>query len=82
MIRLAIVEDYPAIAEGLTTLLQASSFVTVVGTARDTRSAKALIERESPDVVLTDVRLSDDGDGFDLVRRHGSGPAFIILSSY
>jgi DNA-binding NarL/FixJ family response regulator len=82
MIRLAIVEDHPAIAQGLTALMEGSSFVTVVGTARDLRTASSLIERETPDVVLCHIRLSDGGDGFDLVRRHGSGPAFIILSSY
>jgi DNA-binding NarL/FixJ family response regulator len=82
MIRLAIVEDHPAIAQGLTALMEGSSFVTVVGTARDLRSASSLIEGETPDVVLCDIRLSDGGDGFDLVRRHSSGPTFIILSSY
>jgi DNA-binding NarL/FixJ family response regulator len=81
-IRLAIVEDHPAIAEGLAGLIRGSSVVTVVGTARDVRSASALIERESPDVVLCDIRLADSGDGFELVERHRSGPAFIILSAY
>ena len=56
--------------------------MTVVGTARDVPSASDLIERESPDVVLCDIRLSEAGDGFELVRRHRSGPAFIILSAY
>jgi DNA-binding NarL/FixJ family response regulator len=82
MIRLAIVEDHPAIADGLAALIQKSSRVTVVGTARDVATATALIQREAPDVVLCDVRLSDAGDGFEVVRRHTPGPAFIILSSY
>src|ERR1700730_11999494 len=82
MIRVAIVEDHPAIADGLAALLKGSTDVVVVGTARDVRSAATLIERESPDVVLCDIRLSAAGDGFDLVRRHRSGPAFIILSAY
>ncbi len=82
MIRVAIVEDHPAIADGLAALIQGSASVEVVGTARDVGSATALIERESPDVVLCDIRLSDAGDGFDLVRSHTSGPAFIILSAY
>jgi DNA-binding NarL/FixJ family response regulator len=82
MIRVAIVEDHPAIADGLAALIAGSTGVTVVGTARDVRSANALIEREAPDIVLCDIRLADDGDGFDLVRRHRSGPAFIILSAY
>jgi two-component system NarL family response regulator len=82
MIRIAIVEDHPAIADGLAALIQGSPGVTVVGTAQDVRSAGALIERESPDVVLCDIRLSDDGDGFELVGHYRSGPAFIILSAY
>ena len=82
MIRVAIVEDHPAIADGLAQLIQGSASVKVVGTAGDVRSANALIEHESPDVVLCDIRLSEGGDGFDLVRHHRSGPAFIILSAY
>ena len=81
-IRVAIVEDHPAIADGLAALIQMSAGVTVVGTARDLRSASELIEKATPDVVLCDIRLADAGDGFDLVRRHGHGPAFIILSAY
>jgi DNA-binding NarL/FixJ family response regulator len=82
VIRVAIVEDHPAIADGLAALLQVSAKVAVVGTARDVPTASALIEQESPDVVLCDIRLSNGGDGFDLVRRHRAGPGFIILSAY
>ena len=82
MIRVAIVEDHPAIADGLAELMRGSSDVSVVGTARDVSSASALIERESPDVVLCDIRLTDAGDGLDLLGRHRPGPAFIILSAY
>jgi len=82
VIRLAIVEDHPAIADGLSALLRDSPDVVVVGTAPDVATADALIERESPEVVLCDVRLSDAGDGFELVRRHTPGPAFIMLSAY
>jgi DNA-binding NarL/FixJ family response regulator len=82
MIRLAIVEDHPAIADGLAALIQKSSGMKVVGTAKDIAAASRLIEREKPDVVLCDVRLSDAGDGFEVVRQHTPGPAFIILSSY
>jgi DNA-binding NarL/FixJ family response regulator len=82
MIRVAIVEDHPAIAEGLAALIKGAPDVTVVGTAPDIRSASTLIEHETPDVVLCDIRLADAGDGFDLVARHRPGPAFVILSSY
>lgn len=82
MIRLAIVEDHPAIADGLAALLRDSPDVMVVGTARDMPAASTLIETTSPDVVLCDIRLSEAGDGFELVRRHAPGAAFIMLSAY
>lgn len=80
MIRLAIIEDHPALADGLATLLQGAADVRVVGTAPDTSRAAALIERETPDIVLCDIRLADDDDGFDLVRRFAPKPAFIMLT--
>ena len=80
MIRLAIVEDHPALADGLATLIGGSTDVSVVGTAPDVASATALIERESPDVVLCDIGLAHDDDGFDLVRQFAPRPAFIMLT--
>jgi DNA-binding NarL/FixJ family response regulator len=82
VIRLAIVEDHPAIAEGLTALLRAESDVVVVGTAADGVAADHLIESQSPDVVLCDIRLAGTGDGLDVLSRHTPGPAFIFLSAY
>jgi DNA-binding NarL/FixJ family response regulator len=82
VIRVAIVEDHPAIADGLAALIQGSPGVTVVGTARDVPAARTLIDEASPDIVLCDIRLADAGDGFELVRHHTPGPAFIILSAF
>jgi DNA-binding NarL/FixJ family response regulator len=82
VIRLAIVEDHPAIAEGLTALLGGELDVTVVGTAADAPAADRLIAAGSPDVVLCDIRLAGEEDGLDLLARHQSGPAFIMLSAY
>ncbi|MEA2610315.1 MAG: hypothetical protein QOG32_41, partial [Chloroflexota bacterium] len=42
MIRLAIVEDHPALADGLANLIRGSSDVLVVGTAPDVARASAL----------------------------------------
>lgn len=79
-IRLAIVEDHPALADGLAALLRGSPDVEVVGTAPDVTEATALLERESPDIVLCDIRLAQGDDGFDLVRRFAPDPAFIMLT--
>jgi DNA-binding NarL/FixJ family response regulator len=82
VIRLAIVEDHPAIAEGLTALMKGEPDVTVVGTARDGGAAERLIETQSPDVVLCDIRLAGTVDGLEILTRHTPGPAFIMLSAY
>ena len=82
MIRLAIIEDHPAIAEGLTALLRGEPDVTVVGTARDSDAADRLIEAQSPDVILCDIRLAGTVDGLEILARHTPGPAFIMLSAY
>jgi DNA-binding NarL/FixJ family response regulator len=82
MIRLAIVEDHPAIAEGLTALLREEPDVIVVGTARDADAADRLIEAQAPDVVLCDIRLAGPEDGLEVLARHQSGPSFVMLSAY
>ena len=82
MIRLAILEDHPAIAEGLTALMKGETDVAVVGTARDSVAAERLIESESPDVIRCDIRLAGAVDGLEILARHTPGPAFIMLSAY
>ena len=82
MIRLAIVEDHPAIAEGLSALLRGEPDVTVVGTARDDVAADRLIAGQAPDVILCDIRLAGTVDGLEILARHTPGPAFIMLSAY
>lgn len=68
-------------ADGLAALIQGSPDVSVVGTAPDVAKAAALIAGEAPDVVLCDVRLAHDDDGFDLVREFSPRPAFIMLTA-
>lgn len=82
MIRLAIVEDHPAISEGLTALLRGEADVTVVGAARDSVAADRLISSQAPDVVLCDIRLAGDVDGLAILTRYPDGPRFIMLSAY
>jgi DNA-binding NarL/FixJ family response regulator len=82
VIRLAIIEDHPAIAEGLTALLGDEPDLTVVGTAQDSVAADRLIDAQSPDVILCDIRLAGTVDGLEVLAHHTPGPAFIMLSAY
>jgi DNA-binding NarL/FixJ family response regulator len=86
VIRVAIVEDHPATAEGLAALLATEHDLIVVGTASDLDQARVLIRSNTPDVVLCDVELAGGGRGFDLLgnsgERDAKTPAFVFLSSY
>jgi DNA-binding NarL/FixJ family response regulator len=82
VIRIAIIEDHPAIAEGLTALLRGEPDLTVVGAAQDSVAADRLIAAQSPDVILCDIRLAGTVDGLEILARHTPGPAFIMLSAY
>lgn len=86
LIRVAVVDDHPATAEGLASLLAASADVEVVGTARDISGARDLIRAATPDVVLCDIELGGGGRGFELLatQRPGEGtmPAVVFFSAY
>lgn len=82
MIRVALVEDHPAIAEGLAALLRQQDDLEVVGTAATVETAHVLIERERPDIVLCDIRLVDGTGGLGVIAQHGHDTAFVVLSAY
>ena len=83
-IKLVIVEDHPAIADGLAALVQGEPDVELVGTASDPASAAELIERAAPDVVLCDVVLGGDRAGLGLLTKYAAepSPAFVMFSAY
>src|SRR3954447_26479029 len=56
-IRLVIAEDSYLVREGLAQLLDSDPDVELVGVAEDRGSLVEAIERERPDVVLTDIRM-------------------------
>jgi len=51
------VDDNEVVRLGLTTLLQTTDAIDVVGTARDGEEAIALVSRQRPDVTLLDLRM-------------------------
>lgn len=86
VIRVAIVEDHPATAEGLAVLLGKEPELVVIGTAPDLDQARALIRSKAPDVVLCDVELAGGDRGFDLLAvpsdTGAKAPYIVFLSSY
>ncbi|MBN9477926.1 MAG: sigma-54-dependent Fis family transcriptional regulator [Bordetella sp. SCN 67-23] len=72
-----IVDDEPNTRAALAEIVGAEGFTTAV--AGDLREARIQIVRQSPDVVLTDLKLPD-GSGMDLFKElDPSNPAEVIL---
>ena len=65
--RILIVEDEPLVAFDSEHLLKEAGYV-VVATVDTLEGARAVIDREPLDLVLTDISLSGDGDGADVAR--------------
>jgi DNA-binding NarL/FixJ family response regulator len=84
VIRLAIVEDHAVMAQGLEALLEGEEDIALVGTANDLATGRALVARDDVDVVLCDIMLGGEQDGFSLLSSSTKGrrPAFIMFSAF
>lgn len=84
MIRVVIAEDQSMILGALAALLEIESDIEVVAQARDGIEALELVQRTSPDVLLTDIEMPRL-TGLDLaadLRRRGSRVRVIILTTF
>ncbi len=84
MIRVALIDDHPALVAGLTAVLGAEPGIVPVGTAADAAEAEHLLYRTQPDLVLLDYHLPR-GDGLQLcqrIKRSPPAPRVLIYSAY
>ncbi|MCY7419317.1 MAG: response regulator transcription factor [Chloroflexi bacterium] len=98
IIRVAIVDDHPALREGTASLLSREPDIEVIGTVGSLAEIRALIDGPgSPDVVVQDIRLGEES-GLQMLgggRPEGSdraagaerpasvpGPAIILWTAY
>jgi DNA-binding NarL/FixJ family response regulator len=86
-VRVVVAEDSLIVREGLEQLLDASATVDVVAACGDVESLFDAIEREDPDVVLTDIRMpptkTDEGIvAATRLRETHPQIAVIVLSQY
>lgn len=70
-IRVVLGEDNALLRQGLVRLLSADADVEVVGTAADLPDLLAVVDRERPDVVVSDIRMPPTGtdEGIRLAAR-------------
>ena len=84
MIRVAVVDDHPAVRVGLDALLRSEPGVVPVGAAERPQEVPPLIYRTQPDVVLLDYQLPGE-DGLTVCRRITAevpAPAVLIYSAF
>ncbi len=82
--RVFVVDDQPAIREGLRGLIEAESDLTVCGVAACKAEALEKIPQAKPEVVVLDLSLPD-GSGVQvlrLIRDSGLDTHIIIFSNY
>jgi DNA-binding NarL/FixJ family response regulator len=86
-VRVVVAEDSLLVREGLRQLLATSPSVEVVAACGDLDALLEAIERERPDVVLTDIRMppTNTEEGIRLaarLRESHPGTGVVVLSQY
>ena len=84
MIRVLLADAEPLIRAGLSTILQASGHITVVGEASTGQQAVTEAQRLHPDVICMDIRMPD-GDGLEatrLIQQLNPTPAVIVITTF
>lgn len=69
LLRVLLVDDHEIVRHGIRALLEAHEDVIVVAEAESVAAAVAAADQHRPDVVVMDVRLSDDGSGIEATRE-------------
>jgi DNA-binding NarL/FixJ family response regulator len=87
-IRVLVVDDHPAVRQGLEAMFRLEPGFTCVGTAASAGEAHDLwpaVERPPADVVVVDRHLPDEEDGLSLclwLRTRRPAPAVVIYSAF
>ncbi|HLF03431.1 MAG TPA: response regulator transcription factor, partial [Anaerolineales bacterium] len=84
MIRVIVADDHNLVRQGIRALLDKADDIEVVGEAGDGQAAIELVERLSPDVLVTDISMPRLNGTQTIERLHSmqSPTRVIILSMY
>jgi DNA-binding NarL/FixJ family response regulator len=83
-IRVLVVDDHTAMAEGLRYLIEAQEDLSVIGRAADGREALRKVEELQPEVVIMDISMPElNGiEATELIRQRSSHTRVVILSMH
>jgi DNA-binding NarL/FixJ family response regulator len=80
MIRVALIDDHPALVAGLSAILQAEPGIVPVGTASDAAGAEHLLYRTQPDVVMIDHDVRNSLRLCRAIKSNVPAPRVLIYS--
>jgi DNA-binding NarL/FixJ family response regulator len=81
VIKVALADDQALVRTGFRLIVQSQPDMEVVGEAADGREAIALVQRQSPDVVLMDIRMPNL-DGIAATKQVSTQTKVIILTTF
>jgi DNA-binding NarL/FixJ family response regulator len=87
VIRLAVVDDHPAIVAALEAAIRDRDDLELVGSASTIADALDLVERTGPDIVVCDLWLDGEPGGLDVLAAlaapsRSGGPSVLVLSGF
>ena len=87
MIRLAVVDDHPAIAAALEAAIRDRDDIELVGASTSAAAGLELVERRHPDVVICDLWLDGEPGGLDVLAALTAAnlrdrPRVLVLSGF
>ena len=84
MIRVVLVDDHPIVLDGIALILEEADDIRVTGRAMTIASAREIVQRERPDVLVLDLGLPD-GNGLQALqsfRALQSPPRIVVFTAY
>jgi two-component system, NarL family, response regulator len=83
-IRILIADDHPVVRQGLTTIIEQESDMTVIGQAGDGCEAVNMFRQQRPDVVLMDLRMPqmDGVDAIKAICAEFNTAAIVVLTTF
>jgi DNA-binding NarL/FixJ family response regulator len=81
-IRIVIAEDHTILREGLRVLLSSSSNYEVIGEAEDGREAIRCVEKNKPDLILTDLSMPrmNGMEAIREIKKRSPGTKVVVLT--